>query len=304
MITTEGLTRRFGTVTAVDAVTLEIPDGEVFGLLGPNGAGKTTTLRMLAGLIGVTEGRAEVDGLDVRDPASAALIRARLGLLPEEPGLYPDLTVRGTLEFFARLHHVRDRATRVNGLLDRLSLTDRADARVATLSKGLKQRLALARALVNDPSIVFLDEPTANLDPAASQEVRAIILELRGKGCTVVLNTHRLEEVERTCDRVGILQTRLLAIAEPRSLRRRLGSAPAVIGLERIDPSLVEAVAQALRTSVEVQESSLRVSLAEDRTMADVVQAVVHAGGRVTSAQVDEGTLEEAYLEVLNDAIH
>ena len=302
MITTEGLTRRFGSVLAVDGVTLEIPDGEVFGLLGPNGAGKTTTLRMLAGLIGVTAGRAVVDGLDVRDPAQAAHVRARLGLLPEEPGLYPDLTVRGTLEFFARLQHVRDRASRIDALLERLALTDRAEARVATLSKGLKQRLALARALVNDPSIVFLDEPTANLDPAASQEVRGIIAELRDRGCTVVLNTHRLEEVERTCDRVGILRTRLLTIAEPRALRRSLGSAPAVISVERVEQSLVDAVSRALGVTPEVRDHTLRVEIDSGRTMADVVRAVVEAGGRVTRALVDEGTLEDAYLEVLNDA--
>ncbi len=302
MIQTEALTRRFGPVTAVDAVTFQIADGEVFGLLGPNGAGKTTTLRMLAGLIGVTEGRAVVDGLDVRDPAQAAQVRARLGLLPEEPGLYPDLTVRETLDFFARLQHVPDRRRRVDDLLDRLALGERASSRVATLSKGWKQRLALARALVNEPRIVFLDEPTANLDPEASQEVRAIIRDLRDRGCTVVLNTHRLEEVERTCDRVGILRTRLLAIAEPRALRRAATDAPATIGLEHVDADLVHAVAQRLGVQPDVTEDGLVIPCTPSRPMADVVAAVVAAGGRITRAVVAESSLEDAYLEVLRDA--
>ena len=302
MISTEALTRRFGTFTAVDAVTLDIADGEVFGLLGPNGAGKTTTLRMLAGLIGVTSGRALVDDLDVRVPAEAAQVRARLGLLPEEPGLYPDLTVRETLDFFARLQHVPDRRRRVDDLLERLALADRAGARVATLSKGWKQRLALARALVNAPRIVFLDEPTANLDPEASQEVRGIIRDLRDRGCTVVLNTHRLEEVERTCDRVGILRTRLLAIAEPRALRRAAGGGPAMIGLEHVDAHLIAAVATRLGVQPEVREDGIVVPSAPERSMADVVAAVVGAGGRVTRAVVAESSLEDAYLEVLRDA--
>ncbi len=146
MIETQSLTRRFGPLLAVDELTLSIPDGEIFGLLGPNGAGKTTTLRMLAGLIGITSGMAIVNGRDVADPAQAPAVRASLGLLPEENGLYSDLTVWQTLDFFARLHHVPDRRQRVRDLLQQMSMLERSDARVSTLSKGMKQRLAIATA--------------------------------------------------------------------------------------------------------------------------------------------------------------
>ncbi len=206
MILAHRLTRRFDEVVAVDALSLEIPSGEIFGLLGPNGAGKTTTLRMLAGLIGVSSGVAHIAGLDVTAPAQAREVRRLVGVLPEEAGLYGDLSAVRTLDFFGRLYRMSRsaRTDRAELLLTRLGLWERRDDAASSLSKGLKQRLALARALVHDPQVILLDEPTANLDPEAAAVVRDVLLDLKGQGRTVVVNTHRLEEAERVCDRVGI----------------------------------------------------------------------------------------------------
>ena len=300
MIQVEDLTRRFGSLTAVDAISLEIPDGEVFGLFGPNGAGKTTTLRMLAGLIGITSGTAVVDGFDVRDQRQAVAVRARLGLLPEENGLYGDLSAWQTLDFYARLHHVRNRKQRVGELLERLALIERRDDPVSTFSKGMKQRLAIARALVNEPRMVFLDEPTANLDPQASLDVRELIIDLQRRGCTIIINTHRLEEAERVCDRIGILRTRLLRVANPKAL----GSAHATVLLSLDEPSdsVLAAVSLAAVDAPEPVGNAYRLQLRPTIDVPDLVALLVAAGARVQSVVSERTTLETLYLEAIADA--
>lgn len=300
MILTEGLTRRFGALTAVEDLSLEVADGEVFGLLGPNGAGKTTTMRMLAGLIGITSGSAEVNGFDVTTPQGAAAARATLGLLPEENGLYAELTARQTLEYFARLHHVRSPRRRVDDLLARLSLTERQDSPASTLSKGMKQRLAIARALVNEPRLVLLDEPTANLDPASSLEVRELIGELQARGCTVIINTHRLEEAERMCDRVGILRTRLLTVLRPSDALTTIGVV--VVRCDGYDAAAASAVAPLLTGVAEPDAAGLRFQLASDVAVPDLVAALVRAGVRVQQVAPARSTLESLYLEVVAHA--
>src|SRR5215831_2273727 len=221
MIEIEGLTRRFGEVTAVDGPTLTIGEGEVFGLLGPNGAGKTTTVRMLACLISRTAGRARIGGYSIGDAAAARKIRSLIGLMPEEAGLYPDLSAARTLDFFGRLYRMprAARTERTERLLTLLGLWQRRDAPVKTYSKGMRQRLALARALIHDPPVLFLDEPTANLDPEGAKTVRDFLLELRRERRTILLSTHLLDEADRICDRVGVLHTRLLAVGPPSELR-------------------------------------------------------------------------------------
>ncbi len=252
MIEIENLTRRFGDVTAVDGLTLTIGEGEVFGLLGPNGAGKTTTIRMLAGLIGKTSGEARVAGCRVGDPATARRLRGLIGLMPEEAGLYPDLSAARTLDFYGRLYQVPGgtRAERTERLLTMLDLWDRRDARVRTFSKGMKQRLTIARALINDPPVLFLDEPTANLDPEGAKTVRDFLLQLRAEKRTILLNTHQLGEAERVCDRVGIMHTRLIAVGTPDGLRGTVststGSTRATaIQLAVVTDAVVEAARQA-----------------------------------------------------------
>ena len=200
MIDAENLTRKFGNLTAVDNLTLHIDEGEVFGFLGPNGAGKTTTVRMLCCLISKTSGKAQIGGYEVGNAADAKKIRRIIGLLPENVGLYESLSAYKNLDFYGRLYKCseQERRERIEYFLKMLKLWDKRDEAVGALSKGMKQKLAIARALIHDPEVLFLDEPTANLDPEASKTVRDFILELKKEKRTIFLNTHMLDEAERS----------------------------------------------------------------------------------------------------------
>src|SRR6476660_6183895 len=221
---TTGLGRRFGDLWAVRSIDLEVHRGEVVGLLGPNGAGKTTTVRLLTALIEPTEGRASVDGFDV--VAQPDEVRARLGILTETPGLYDKLSATANLDFFGRLYGLdaTTRAERIERYLRLFSLWDRRDDIAGTFSKGMKQKLAIARALLHDPAVVFLDEPTAALDPEAAYVVREAIEDLRRAGRTIVLATHNLDEADRLCDRIAFVRGGLLRIDSPARLRGELGA--------------------------------------------------------------------------------
>jgi ABC-2 type transport system ATP-binding protein len=312
VIEIEQLTREFGDVTAVDRLTLTIAEGEVFGLLGPNGAGKTTTIRMLAGLIGKTSGEARVAGCRVGDQATARKLRGLVGLMPEEAGLYPDLSAARTLDFFGRLYQVPrgTRAERTERLLTMLDLWDRRDARVRTFSKGMKQRLTIARALINDPPVLFLDEPTANLDPEGAKTVRDFLLRLKREKRTILLNTHQLAEAERVCDRVGILRRRLIAVGTPDGLRATvsagLGHGPAhgtAIQLTVVTDAVVAAARQASGADVGVSGNTLTVPVDKpERDNPGLVRAVVAAGGGVQYVSGSVPTLEDAYLRLLGEA--
>ena len=207
-LSVQGLTKRFGDRVAFEDVSFEIGYGEIFGFLGPNGAGKTTTVRTLGTLIQPSSGSATVAGIPL-SPENGVEIRRRIAVMPETPGLYPRLTLAENLECFADLYETPRPKDRVARSLGSVGLTGRADDLCSTLSKGLRQRMALARALLSDPEVLFLDEPTSGLDPAASHDVHSLISELGRSGVTIFLTTHRLEEAERLCDRVGILNTTL-----------------------------------------------------------------------------------------------
>ena len=302
MIETTNLTRTFGNVTAVDGLTLTIAEGEVFGLLGPNGAGKTTTIRMLAGMIGKTSGEARVADCRVGDPTDARRLRGLIGLMPEEAGLYPDLSAARTLDFFGRLYQVpRDlRAERAERLLTMLELWDRRDARVRTFSKGMKQRLTIARALIHDPPVLFLDEPTANLDPEGAKTVRDFLLQLKQEKRTILLNTHQLAEAERVCDRVGILQHRLVAVGTPDALRRSASERATAVQLTIVTDAIVAAAKQAGYPDVAVDGNTITVPVVKpERDNPGLVQAIVAAGGEVQFVTGIVPTLEEAYLKLL-----
>ena len=218
------LTKVFGGRTAVSDVSFSVGGGQVFGFLGPNGAGKTTTVRILGTLISPTSGSATVAGIPV-GPAGAAEIRRRISVMPESPGLYQRLTVTENLEYFARLDGLPRREQRITEALAAVGLSDRAHDLAGSLSKGLRQRAALARSLLNDPAVMFLDEPTSGLDPVAGNEVLGLIDALRDRGVTVFLTTHRLEEAERLCDRVAIMSTSLRIMGRPDDLRQELFTA-------------------------------------------------------------------------------
>src|SRR6201995_3252301 len=218
-LSVQGLSKRFGDRVAFQDVSFEIAYGEVFGFLGPNGAGKTTTVRTLGTLIAPTSGSATVAGIPLA-PEHGAEIRRRIAIMPESPGLYLKLSVRENLECFADLYEVE--RSRIAGALEAVDLQARAEHRCGTLSKGLRRGGAPARALLSEPQILFLDEPTAGLDPVAARGVHELITALRERGGTIFLTTHRLEEAEKLCDRVAIMNTTLRTIGRPAELRRRL----------------------------------------------------------------------------------
>ena len=313
MIEIQNLSRKFGDFTAVDGLTLTIAEGEVFGLLGPNGAGKTTTIRMLAGLIGKTSGDAWVAGCRVGDPDTARKLRGLVGLMPEEAGLYPDLSAARTLDFYGRLYQVNagKRAERIERLLTMLELWDRRDARVRTFSKGMKQRLTIARALINDPPVLFLDEPTANLDPEGAKVVRDFLLQLRNEKRTILLNTHQLAEAERVCDRVGIMHTKLIAVGTPDSLRGSASEHATAVQLAVVTDAVV-AAARSFRNAsgasgadVTVSGNTLTIGVAKpERDNPELVKAIVAAGGEIQFVSGIAPTLEETYLKLLGDEKH
>ncbi|KAF5052805.1 Vitamin B12 import ATP-binding protein BtuD [anaerobic digester metagenome] len=299
-IAVDALARAFGTVRAVDGISFEVAPGEVFGLLGPNGAGKTTLIRLLAGVLSPTAGSARVLGLDptIEGPA----VRQRCGVLTEMPAVYERLTARQNLRFAAEVFGVSvpDVTPRVDALLEEFALGDRADEPVGGFSKGMKQRLAIARALVHDPEILFLDEPTAGLDPVASRQVHDLVTGFRGEGRTVVLCTHRLVEAEALCDRVGVLSKgRLAALGTVQELGTRLLAASPV-RLSFLEPpgdAVVRAVASVVGVMVqEVSGRSLRVTAPDDVAVADAIRVAVASGGRLVSAEHREHTLEEVYF--------
>jgi len=310
VIEIQNLSKKFGSLTAVDGLTLTIAEGEVFGLLGPNGAGKTTTIRMLAGLISKTSGEATVAGCRVGDPDAARELRGLVGLMPEEAGLYLDLSAARTLDFYGRLYQVpaAARAERTERLLTMLGLWDRRDARVRTFSKGMKQRLTIARALIHDPAVLFLDEPTANLDPEGAKTVRDFLLQLKREQRTILLNTHQLAEAERMCDRVGIMHTRLVAVGTPDGLRGAASRHATTVQLAVVTDAIVAAAREAATTAstaapeADVTVDGNTVTVAVDKPERDnprLIRAIVDAGGDVQFVSGIVPSLEETYLKLL-----
>ena len=305
MIHAEGLTKRFGNLTAVDGVSLDIGEGEVFGFLGPNGAGKTTTVRMLTSLISKTSGTAVVAGCEIGREADALRLRQQIGLLPENVGLYEGSTAYDNLEYFGELYRL-DRVTlrrNVERLLRMMDLWEKRDQAVETFSKGMKQKLALARALVHDPVLLFLDEPTANLDPAAAKMVRDVLRELKKENRTIFLNTHNLDEAQRICDRVGILRTKLLTIGSPTELQSQLHTARTVVRLETASEAIAAAVRARLGSRrVEVSGNELLVQVEDpDRENPEIADAVISAGGRIRELARSGPSLEDVYLRLVRE---
>ncbi len=303
MIRTENLTRKFGDVVAVENLTLDVRKGEVFGFIGPNGAGKTTTVRMLCCLIAPTEGTAFIGDNEInRDPDSLN-IRQMVGLLPESPGLYERLSPYRNLDFFAQLYGVprSKREERIKDLLQMLDMWKKRDEPVGTFSKGMKQKIAIARALVHDPEILFLDEPTSGLDPRAAKTVRDFLSDLRREGRTIFLNTHNLAEAERLCDRVALVNTKLVAVGSPTELKRRYWERTTQVQLKAISPSIISAVeALPFAKNVRTQDSKLLVDVGnpeEDNSM--LAQTILAAGGKIQFISEMERTLEDVYLKLI-----
>lgn len=304
MIDIENLTRKFDGLTAVDGLTLRINDGEVFALLGPNGAGKTTTVRMLACLISKTSGTARIGPYEIGNPDDSQKIRRIIGLLPENVGLYEELSAYDNLDIYGRLYKCSEsqRKERIEHFLRLLDLWDKRNVAAGTFSKGMKQKLAIARTLVHDPQILFLDEPTANLDPEATKTVREFILELKKQKRTIILNTHNLDEAERVCDRVGILKTRLISVGSPDELRQSLHGRKTVIQLETAAEEMVPVVKKLGSWNVDVSANKLVISLSDpEKENPDIVKAIAAAGGRIQFVKEEGSTLEDVYLQVVKE---
>jgi ABC-2 type transport system ATP-binding protein len=305
MIVVEGLRKDFRRLTAVHDMSFSVGDGEIFGLLGPNGAGKTTTVRMLAGLISPTAGSATVNGHSLGEGSQR--IRGITGILTESPGLHEKLTARQNLAYYGRLYglrgeRLRDAVARYLGVVE---MSEHADRRVATFSKGMRQKVAIARALLHDPEVIYLDEPTSGLDPSAAKTVRDFIATLRELGRSIVVCTHNLDEAERLCDRIGVMRGTLLRVDTPSGLRR-LGRAATVrveLNGARGPESFLDRLAELpFVTGAQASDSTLIVQLGDPaHETPDLVSALVGAGARITSVREDAPTLEEAYLSLVGE---
>jgi len=241
IIEAENLTRKFGDLTAVDNVTFKVNQGEIFGFLGPNGVGKTTTVRMPCCLISKTSGEARNAGYEVGKDADSLKIRKLIGLVPDNVGLYDELSAYDNLDFYGKLNDCTEakRKENIQRFLTMLGLWEKKDVIAGTFSKGMRQKLAIARALIHDPQVLFMDEPTANLDPESSKTVRDFILDLKKEKKTIFLNTHNLDEAQRVWDRIAILNTKLMALGTQNELERSVSGRKTVIQLEQVNEAIL-----------------------------------------------------------------
>ncbi len=300
MIDAENLTRKFGDLTAVDKLTFHIEEGEVFGFLGPNGAGKTTAMRMLSCLISKTSGEARIAGYDVSDEADSLKIRKIIGLLPENNGLYDDLTAYKNLDFYGKLYECSktQRKENIEHFLKLLGLWDKRDVLAGTFSKGMKQKLAIARSLVHEPEILFLDEPTANLDPESSKTVRDFILDLKKEKKTIFLNTHNLDEAQRICDKIGIFNTKLMTIGSPKELEDSTMRKKTAIQLKEVNNKILKALRNLSLSNFTIDNNKLIIDVVNpENENPIIVDAIVSAGGKIQYITRISSTLEDVYLK-------
>jgi gliding motility-associated transport system ATP-binding protein len=310
LIEVQGLTKSYGDVTAVDHISFNVNRGEILGFLGPNGAGKTTTMRMLTGYLPATSGTARVSGYEVFDDSME--VRQRIGYLPENPPLYLDLTVSSYLDFVARIKNVppAERARRVDAALDMANLTDKRHELIKRLSRGYKQRVGLAQALVHDPEVVILDEPTVGLDPKQIIEVRHLIKSLAGSH-TILLSTHILPEVSMTCDRVVIINHgRIVAVDTPENLTTQLKGGQRVHleveGPEETAQRLLEQVPGVRRVSLETRAGSPRISATVEAAEGEdvrsrIAEAIVRQGLALYELHGVNLSLEEIFLQLTTE---
>ena len=306
MIESVGLTKHFRSLTAVHDLSFTVGDGEIFGILGPNGAGKTTSVRMLAGLIAASDGRATINGMELgRD---SQRIRAVTGVLTEAPGLHDKLSARQNLGYYGRLYGLRgsDLRRAVDRYLGIVGLSDAADRRVGGFSKGMRQKVAIARALLHEPQVVYLDEPTSALDPSAAKTVRDFVATLADAGRSVVVCTHNLDEAERLCDRIGIMRGTLLLVDTPANLRRKGRSASVRVDLAgaRRPTSFLDMLAELpFVEGAQASDGALLVEVGDPRgDNPELVRALVAAGARIVGLREEVATLEQVYLDLVGEA--
>lgn len=300
MITVAHLSRRFGARVVVDDLTFDVQRAEIVALLGPNGAGKTTTLRMLAGLISPSVGSVAIDRIALT-PATGSMLRSRIGFLTEAPGLWDRLSVRENLRVYANLYGLAAPDRAIDRVLATFELSDRGEIRAAELSKGMRQKVALARALLHEPTILLLDEPTSGLDPEIRKSVRALLEERRAAGCAILVSTHNLDEAEKVADRVAVLQRRLIALDRPAALRQRLSTGRVMVRVAGEAADLLTAARQ-VDPSASIDSESLILTLDNlDRDTPAAVAALVAAGARILEVRPEMPALEDVYLHLVGD---
>jgi ABC-2 type transport system ATP-binding protein len=300
----EDLTRDFSSIRALDSLSLEMSAGTIFGFLGPNGAGKTTTINLLLGLLDPTDGRVEVLGFDTRTHADQ--VRARTGALLEHSGLYEQLSGEDNLEFYGRIWRLptAERRARIKELLTQMGVWERRKERVGKWSRGMKQKLALARALLHRPPLVLLDEPTAGLDVVAASAVRDNLTTLAAQeGVAVFLTTHNMAEAERLCDEVAVIRDgRLVAVGEPRKLQQQATTPRAVIVARGITPEIAElARAHPGVMDVEIGKDRLSLKLEEATDTAPLVSQLIAAGIEIEEVVKDKASLEDVFLRLMEE---
>jgi ABC-2 type transport system ATP-binding protein len=284
---------------------LHVDEGEVFGFLGPNGAGKTTTIRMLCCLISKTSGNARIAGYEIGNKEDSLKIRKIIGLVPDNVGLSENLSAYDNLDFYGKIYDCTEaqRKESIKRFLEMLGLWEKRNVLAGTFSKGMKQKLAIARALIHDPQILVLDEPTANLDPEASKTVREFILQLKKEKKTIFLNTHNLDEAQRICDKVGIMNTRLQAIGTPQELEQSISGTKTVIALEQVTDAVLKALKKLTLKNLTQDGSNLTFDVAEpNKENWPVVEAIVQAGGHVRTINVVGSNLEDTYLKLVRES--
>ena len=300
MIESFNLTKKFNNLRAVEDLSIQVNKGEILGFLGPNGAGKTTTIRMLVGIIAPTKGYAVVAG--IRTDKEVERLHEVIGLLTETPGFYQRLTARENLLYFTSFYNI-DPDSQVDKYLQRMGLWERRNDKVGIFSKGMKQRLALARALVHEPEILFLDEPTASLDPKSAKEVRELIMKLKEEGHTIFLSTHNLEEAELLCDRIAVFRTRLVILDNPQNLRNRLFQRQVIVELEEVSEKIINAVKNLdFVLNVEKDGRLLTIELRDfDKNRPELVRGIVESNGKIQSVFEKKHSLEEIYLTLIKE---
>ena len=300
MIDVENLSKKFGDVTAVDEVTFHVNEGEVFGFLGPNGAGKTTTVRMLSCLISKTSGDARIAGYDISNTNDSLKIRKLIGLVPDNVGLYEELSAYKNLDFYGKLYECNktQRKENIEHFLRMLGLWEKRDVAAGAFSKGMKQKIAIARALIHEPEILFLDETTVNLDPESSKMVRDFIMELKKEKKTIFLNTHNLDEAQKICDKIGILNTKLMATGTPEELEGSVWGNKTVIQLEKVNDMILDELNKLSLKKIIYDNNKLTIDVVNPKKENPIiVAAIVRAGGQVQYVTELSPTLEDAYLK-------
>ena len=304
MIEVENLSKKFDNITAVDNISFNIEEGEVFGFVGPNGAGKTTTVRMLSCLISNTSGTAKIAGFDINNKEDSLKIRKMIGLIPDNVGLYNELSAYKNLDFYGKLYDLSNSKKKENikYFLEMLGIWDKKDVLVGKFSKGMKQKLAIARALIHDPEILFLDEPTANLDPSSSKTVRNFLMDLKNENKTIFINTHNLDEVQQICDKIGIMNTKLLRVATQKDLKESIWGRKTVVQLEKVTNNVLNALNNASFKNISISGDKLTFDINNPQKENPViVNTIVNAGGRIQYVTQLDPSLEDTYLKFLRE---